>query len=189
MHWWEKYTRRKVFLSPILRPPCYIHCWRSTSVGHIPPISTPLLPALSLVSPVIQVCVVGDDVRVCERPSLPDLPPGLTGSFSFDSQKPYPTLAEVSACGGGVSLFVDTYVVSFIAPYTFQLNLSMRWSGLCAFLVSSTRKTFSYSIAVLEKPWPQVPTLTPGLYTASFVLRAYVWSLYEHMGGTQHRLR
>ena len=54
----------------------------------------------------VQVCVVGDDVRVCERPSLPDLPPGLTGSFAFDSQKPYPTLAEVSACRGGIFIFV-----------------------------------------------------------------------------------
>lgn len=44
-----------------------------------------------------KICVVGDDIRVCERPSLPDLPPGLTGSFAFDSQKPYPTLAEVEA--------------------------------------------------------------------------------------------
>lgn len=42
-----------------------------------------------------QVCVVGDDVRVHERPSLPDLPSGLMGSFAFDSQKPYPTLEEV----------------------------------------------------------------------------------------------
>lgn len=43
-----------------------------------------------------QVCVVGGDVRVHERPSLPDLPAGLVGSFAFDSQKPYPTLAEVT---------------------------------------------------------------------------------------------
>ncbi|CAN0300819.1 unnamed protein product [Discosporangium mesarthrocarpum] len=44
-----------------------------------------------------KVCVVGDEVRVCERPSLPNLPPGLTGSFTFDSQKPYPTLEQVKA--------------------------------------------------------------------------------------------
>ncbi|CBN77609.1 conserved unknown protein [Ectocarpus siliculosus] len=44
-----------------------------------------------------KVCVIGDEVRVHERPSLPDLPPGLTGSFAFDSQKPYPALEEVKA--------------------------------------------------------------------------------------------
>ncbi|CAM9452913.1 unnamed protein product [Ectocarpus sp. 4 AP-2014] len=44
-----------------------------------------------------KVCVIGDEVRVHERPSLPDLPPGLTGSFAFYSQKPYPTLEEVKA--------------------------------------------------------------------------------------------
>ncbi|CAM9580649.1 unnamed protein product [Ectocarpus fasciculatus] len=43
-----------------------------------------------------KVCVLGDEVRVHERPSLPDLPQGLTGSFAFDSQKPYPTLEEAS---------------------------------------------------------------------------------------------
>ncbi|CAM9718113.1 unnamed protein product [Scytosiphon promiscuus] len=42
-----------------------------------------------------KVCVVGDEVRVLARTSLPDLPPGLGGSFAFDSQKPYPTLSEV----------------------------------------------------------------------------------------------
>ncbi|CAM9320701.1 unnamed protein product [Ectocarpus sp. 8 AP-2014] len=46
---------------------------------------------------IFKVCVIGDEVRVHERPSLPDLPPGLTGSFAFDSQKPYPTLEEVKA--------------------------------------------------------------------------------------------
>ncbi|CAN0261077.1 unnamed protein product, partial [Ectocarpus sp. 13 AM-2016] len=44
-----------------------------------------------------KVCVIGDEVRVHERPSLPDLPPGLTGSFAFNSQKPYPTVEEVEA--------------------------------------------------------------------------------------------
>ncbi|CAM9897331.1 unnamed protein product, partial [Hapterophycus canaliculatus] len=46
---------------------------------------------------VFKVCVVGDEVRVQARPSLPDLPPSLGGSFAFDSQKPYPTLPEVNA--------------------------------------------------------------------------------------------
>eukprot|EP00903_Cladosiphon_okamuranus_P011547 g10870.t2 len=49
-----------------------------------------------------KVCVVGDEVRVHERPSLPDLPRGLTGSFVFDSQKPYPTLAQVKAASAGM---------------------------------------------------------------------------------------
>ena len=49
----------------------------------------------------LQVCVVGEEVRVHERLSLPDLSPELVGSFTFDSQKAYPTLAEV-----GFLLFV-----------------------------------------------------------------------------------
>ncbi|CAM9652506.1 unnamed protein product, partial [Ascophyllum nodosum] len=48
-----------------------------------------------------KVCVVGEEVRVHERLSLPDLSPELVGSFTFDSQKAYPTLAEV-----GFLLFV-----------------------------------------------------------------------------------
>ncbi|CAM9823048.1 unnamed protein product [Pylaiella littoralis] len=53
---------------------------------------------------IFKVCVVGDEVRVHERPSLPDLPQGLVGSFSFDSQKPYPTLDEVQAASAAASM-------------------------------------------------------------------------------------
>jgi hypothetical protein len=37
-----------------------------------------------------KVNVIGDVVRVHERPSLPDLPPNLKGVVMFDSQKAYP---------------------------------------------------------------------------------------------------
>lgn len=86
----------------------------------------------------VQVCVVGDDIRVCERPSLPDLPPGLTGSFAFDSQKPYPTLAEVSPCCGGIFKFVYTMrwpallcltaIVSLRAPFLLTASFSFPFS-------------------------------------------------------------
>lgn len=63
---------------------------------HGGPVLLPPAPPPPPSPPLLKVCVIGDEVRVHERPSLPDLPPGLTGSFAFDSQKPYPTLEEVS---------------------------------------------------------------------------------------------
>ncbi|KAG5183460.1 inositol 1, 3, 4-trisphosphate 5/6-kinase-domain-containing protein [Tribonema minus] len=48
-----------------------------------------------------KVCVVGDNVQMSERPSLPNLPPGLTGSVFFDSQKPYPTMEDFTRRSAG----------------------------------------------------------------------------------------
>lgn len=61
---------------------------------------------------------MGDDVRVHERPSLPDLPPGLKGSFSFDSQRPYPTLAEVGVFFASWYFFI---VLRFNSGFSFVL--------------------------------------------------------------------
>ncbi|CAM9792696.1 unnamed protein product [Chrysoparadoxa australica] len=48
-----------------------------------------------------KVCVLGDVVRVYERPSLPDLSNDLAGHLEFDSQKPYPTLKDFGGTGNG----------------------------------------------------------------------------------------
>lgn len=51
-----------------------------------------------------KVFVVGDEVRIHERPSLPNLGPGLKGSLAFDSQKPYPTVEDFGGASRSASI-------------------------------------------------------------------------------------